>query len=196
MPVGMAHLVEVVVLANFTALPDNMRTVTLPYILARDKYPGMSPDSSVEHLALAGSKLSRCIVGQIFLLCDTAPHTWLTRTMLCLSNRRSVQRNHERWVVRELEILTCDLFALLRHIALMLSRTGYHNMCRWNLFGMLEHPRIRDLQYYARFDTDSRFRKPVSTSNVVPAPRIGPPDVVQGELGRIMAQCARLSGAL
>jgi len=34
-------------------------------------------------------------------------------------------------------------------------------MCRWNLFGMLQHPRIRDLQYYARMDTDSRFTEPV-----------------------------------
>ena len=41
------------------------------------------------------------------------------------------------------------------------AATGYHNMCRWNLFGMLQHPRIRDLQYYARMDTDSRFTEPV-----------------------------------
>ena len=34
-------------------------------------------------------------------------------------------------------------------------------MCRWNLFGMMQHPRIRNLQYYARMDTDSRFTKPV-----------------------------------
>ena len=38
----MASLVEVVVLANFTELADNMRTVTLHQILARDKYPGVS----------------------------------------------------------------------------------------------------------------------------------------------------------
>ncbi len=43
----------------------------------------------------------------------------------------------------------------------LVAATGYHNMCRWNLFGMLQHPRIRDLQYYARMDTDSRFTEPV-----------------------------------
>ena len=34
-------------------------------------------------------------------------------------------------------------------------------MCRWNFRGMLEHPRIRNLDYYCRMDTDSRIRKKV-----------------------------------
>ena len=38
---------------------------------------------------------------------------------------------------------------------------GYHNMCRWNFRGMLEHPRIRNLDYYCRMDTDSRVKKKV-----------------------------------
>jgi len=38
---------------------------------------------------------------------------------------------------------------------------GYHNMCRWNFRGMLEHPRIRRLDYYCRMDTDSRIKKKV-----------------------------------
>ena len=45
----------------------------------------------------------------------------------------------------------------------MLAAAGYHNMCRWNLFGMVQHPRISNLQYYARMDSDSRFMKPVGT---------------------------------
>jgi hypothetical protein len=53
MPAGMADLVEVIVLANFTALPDNMYTVTLHDILARDKYPGEP------HRVMARIKLER-----------------------------------------------------------------------------------------------------------------------------------------
>ena len=34
-------------------------------------------------------------------------------------------------------------------------------MCRWNFRGMLEHPRIRKLDYYCRMDTDSRIKKKV-----------------------------------
>ena len=49
MPAGMAALVEVVVLANFTKLPDNMRTVTLHQILARDKYPGETREPHHAH---------------------------------------------------------------------------------------------------------------------------------------------------
>ena len=41
------------------------------------------------------------------------------------------------------------------------ARAGYHNMCRWNFRGMLEHPRIRRLDYYCRMDTDSRIKKKV-----------------------------------
>ena len=41
-------------------------------------------------------------------------------------------------------------------------------MCRWNLFGMVQHPRIRDLQYYARMDTDSRFKHPVRLAMLEP----------------------------
>ena len=44
-------------------------------------------------------------------------------------------------------------------------------MCRWNLFGMVQHPRIRDLQYYARLDTDSRFKEPVREART-PPPKI------------------------
>jgi len=50
--------------------------------------------------------------------------------------------------------------------------TGYHNMIRWNLFGMLQHPRIRDLQYYARMDTDSRFTEPVRAGLGLPSDNI------------------------
>ena len=39
-PGGMASLVEIVVLPNFTKLADNMRTVTLHKIMERNKYPG------------------------------------------------------------------------------------------------------------------------------------------------------------
>ena len=46
-PEGMAQLVEVVVLSNFTRLPEHMRTVTLHQILARDKYPGATRCSSL-----------------------------------------------------------------------------------------------------------------------------------------------------
>ena len=38
---------------------------------------------------------------------------------------------------------------------------GYHNMCRWNFMGMMQHPKIRDLDYYCRMDTDSRIRAKV-----------------------------------
>ncbi len=40
-PEGMASLVEIVVLANFTRLADSMRTVTIHRIMERNKYPGV-----------------------------------------------------------------------------------------------------------------------------------------------------------
>ena len=57
-------------------------------------------------------------------------------------------------------------------------------MCRWNFRGMLEHPRIRNLAYYCRMDTDSRIRKKVcacshrhcqahgSRNNITAVPRL------------------------
>ena len=41
-PEGMASLVEIVVLPNFTRLADSMRTVTMHKIMERNKYPGVS----------------------------------------------------------------------------------------------------------------------------------------------------------
>ncbi len=41
-PEGMASLVEIVVLANFTKLADSMRAVTIHKIMERNKYPGAS----------------------------------------------------------------------------------------------------------------------------------------------------------
>ena len=31
-------------------------------------------------------------------------------------------------------------------------------MCRWNFMGLMQHPKIRDLDYYCRMDTDSRIK--------------------------------------
>ena len=38
---------------------------------------------------------------------------------------------------------------------------GYHNMCRWNFMSLMQHPKIRTLDYYCRMDTDSRIRAKV-----------------------------------
>jgi len=38
-------------------------------------------------------------------------------------------------------------------------------MCRWNFMGMMQHPKVRGLDYYCRMDTDSRI-----TSKVLFAP--------------------------
>jgi len=46
---------------------------------------------------------------------------------------------------------------------------GYHNMCRWNFMGMMQHPKVRGLDYYCRIDTDSRIK-----SKVLRAPNPNP----------------------
>ena len=34
-------------------------------------------------------------------------------------------------------------------------------MCRWNLIGLIQHPRIQELDYYCRMDTHSYVRSPL-----------------------------------
>ena len=43
---------------------------------------------------------------------------------------------------------------------------GYHNMCRWNFMGMMQHPRVHGLDYYCRMDTDSRIKSKVRSSSL------------------------------
>ena len=38
---------------------------------------------------------------------------------------------------------------------------GYQNMCRWNLFQLVQHDRIQALDYYCRLDTHSYVRSPL-----------------------------------
>ena len=40
-------------------------------------------------------------------------------------------------------------------------------MCRWNFMGLMQHPKIRHLDYYCRMDTDSRIRKKVWLPSIV-----------------------------
>ena len=39
-------------------------------------------------------------------------------------------------------------------------------MCRWNFLGLMQHPKIRKLDYYCRMDTDSRIK---SKARLTPA---------------------------
>ena len=48
-------------------------------------------------------------------------------------------------------------------------------MCRWNFMGLVQHPKVRELDYYCRMDTDSRMTTKVRlTRSPTPSAIISP----------------------
>ena len=145
---------------NFLQLPEHMRGVEIVNEAGNidhqwvDKYPGAQPDS-------------------IRIAFRRSPRSWARRRRLSVHTGHAWHAQHPGAECQSDRgrMLTLDALPPCVRISTgqcahtpdkcFPARAGYQNMCRWNLMGLMQHPRIQELEYYCRMDTHSYVRSPL-----------------------------------
>ena len=163
-PAGMTA--ELVPAPYFAHPAENLRTTALHSIMAGGKYPGAASASAPFWLTVADCTCTAAdrpqALTRVDICCDTSlpPRERPGVQNRCTTPWLGGKVAKCWWRVTARTRCTLHHDAIETFVATVCA-AGYHNMCRWNFMGMMQHPRVHGLDYYCRMDTDSRIKSKV-----------------------------------